>query len=91
MHRDVKPGNVLVHTNGTIKIAGQHVTLDSIALYESFCAHYLLENASDLDKGITEQHTLPRRLRHRKISGQHTFHGRDIHRNSGHVLMCLIL
>ena len=23
VHRDVKPGNVLVHTNGMIKIAGQ--------------------------------------------------------------------
>ena len=30
VHRDVKPGNVLVHTNGTIKIAGQHVTFVSI-------------------------------------------------------------
>ena len=25
VHRDVKPGNVLVHTNGMIKIAGQNV------------------------------------------------------------------
>ena len=27
VHRDVKPGNVLVHTNGMIKIAGQNVKI----------------------------------------------------------------
>ena len=31
VHRDVKPGNVLVHTNGTIKIAGQQVAFEAIS------------------------------------------------------------